>query len=159
MFRYNVTVNGEQKKELKIKVKMAPDNTLYLDSGKGQLYFGKFEGTFIIYRVQGNDPYLKAIFLALPRLPMGFKNNVYWDDYLTADLLLNRFQRGILLFLSSFFHELSAIKSQHVFTKPNTIEGSISSKFWKTQKKTILELDDVVGFKRIQVDSLVLEKI
>jgi len=156
---YEVFKNGTKTGKLELTVKISTDGTFYLDSGKGQLYFGKHEGTFIVYSIQGNDPCLKAIFLALPRLPMGYKNKLCWNDSLTSELVLNKVQHAISLFVGSFFHELNKVHSLHTFSKPNTIEGVITSKFWNIQKNTTLELDDVSGFKRIQVDSLLLTKI
>jgi urea transporter len=59
VYHYEVWQDGRKIDELILTVKIAPDGTYYFDSGRGKLYFGKYDGTFYFYSVDGKDPYLK----------------------------------------------------------------------------------------------------
>ncbi|MEI6972973.1 MAG: urea transporter, partial [bacterium] len=78
---YQVMRDGRQVDVLKMTVKMAVDGTFYFESPRGQLYFGKHEGTFYFYRVAGSDPWLRELFLAMPRLPLASREPLAWCDY------------------------------------------------------------------------------
>ena len=60
---------------------MGLDGTFYFDSGRATLAFGRHEGTYYSYRYEGRDPRLLAMFLALPRLPLGLRDGIQWRDH------------------------------------------------------------------------------
>src|SRR6185437_3480021 len=81
VYQFGVTQCGKAKGQFQVKVSMALDGTFYFESARGRLYFGKHEGTFYIYRLEGNDPWLSLLFLALPRLPLSYRDGLTWLDY------------------------------------------------------------------------------
>jgi hypothetical protein len=158
-YRYEVWKSGKQIDEMNLIVKMAPDGTFYFDSGKGKLYFGKHEGTFYIYSVEGNDPYLNALFIALPRLPLAWRENLQWEDYIPVGAVSSGFKKGLTLFLSSFNHNLNKINAVCRYHDKNIIEGEVTSKFLNFKGKTRVELDEYVGFSRIRLNEIELRRI
>lgn len=157
--QYEIIDKGKKVDEITLTVRMAPDGTFYFDSGKGQLYFGKHEGTFYFYRVEGEDKYLKAFFIALPRLPLAFADHLSWEDYIPVGTVISGFKKAAILFLSSFYHDLNKINATCTYTNKNAIEGMVDSSFLKFRGKTRVELDEYVGFKRIQLNDLELRRI
>ncbi len=158
-FSYEVLKSDQKIDELKLAVRMAPDGTFYFDSERGKLYFGKHEGTFYFYSFDGNDRYLKTLFIALPRLPLAFRENLEWQDYIPVGAVTRGIRKAIMLFLSSFYHNLDKIHATCEYQDKNTIAGMVTSKFLNFQTKTITELDDHVGFNRIRLNDLELRRI
>ena len=157
-FHYEVWRGDKKIDALTLTVKMALDGTFYFDSGKGKLFFGKHEGTFYFYRVEGNDPYLKTFFMALPRLPLASRARLQWEDYIPVGTVVGGIKKATVLFLSSFYHRLNKITFVGNSVNGDVIEGNISSKFLNFSGKTRVELDEFVGFKSIQVNELQLIK-
>ncbi len=148
-FEYEV-IKGEKRENLSLTVKMAPDGTFYFDSGKGQLYFGKHEGTFYFYRIDGEDPYLKLFFLALPRMPLFYREGLRWEDFLPVKVVTGGIKKSLILFFSSFNHNLSHIQYTGKFEKNMKITGKITSKLLNINETVQVELDETVGIKSIK---------
>lgn len=81
---------------LELQVKMAADGSFFFVSPRGQLYFGKHEGTFYFYRATGDDPWLRLIFLALPRLPLACRDGLRWRDFVPASLVAGRVRAALV---------------------------------------------------------------
>lgn len=158
-FQYSVLRQGKVVDALTITVKMAADGTFYFDSGEGQLYFGTHEGTFYFYRMEGEDEYLRAMFLALPRLPLTFKADLEWHDFVPVGAVTHGFKKIAYQFFSSFYHNLARTRVDlHWISQPH-IEGKISSQTLKMKKEAWVELDERIGFKTIKYDNLELRRV
>jgi urea transporter len=158
-YRYEVLTSDKKTGELNLTVKMAIDGTFYFDSGRGKLYFGKHEGTFYFYSVEGNDKFLSALFIALPRLPLARREQLQWEDYVPLGAVSSGFKKGLTLFLSSFYHDLNKIQVTCGYREGNIIEGTVTSKFLNFKGKTAVELDEYVGFKRVRLNDIELRRI
>lgn len=159
VYKYEVRRNNVVEDKITLVVKIAEDGTFYFDSGRGKLYFGKHEGTFYFYYMDGSDEYLKAMFLALPRLPLVKKPGLSWTDFIPIKVMEQGWRKEVVQFISSFNHSFGEIKSTLTFTDDLTVEGKIFSKELQVQKKTFVEIDNVLGFKTIRVDDLELRRI
>ncbi len=120
-----VDIDGKAKGEQSLKVKMAPDGSYYLSSVDNALYFSKFEGTFYFLRHDGGAIWLKALFLALPRMPLVYQKGLYWEDFLPLETFYGPFKRALYIFLASFKHNWALIKGNYWFVGPNEIKGQI----------------------------------
>ncbi len=78
---YSVYQNGQQIDQVKWQVSMAVDGTMCLQSSHGSLLFGKYAGTLYFYRVDGDDRYLRALWGAVPRMPLSYRERLTWRDY------------------------------------------------------------------------------
>jgi urea transporter/murein DD-endopeptidase MepM/ murein hydrolase activator NlpD len=155
-YHYEVFRSDQKVTDITWTVKMALDGTFYFDSGKGRLYFGKQEGTYYVYSIEGNDPYLKALFMALPRLPLAYRDHLSWEDYIPVGTVCKGVCKATALFLSSFCHNLNKIHVSCTYEDRQTIRGEVVSTFLRYQGKTLVELDERVGLKRIRLDDLEL---
>jgi urea transporter/murein DD-endopeptidase MepM/ murein hydrolase activator NlpD len=145
--------------QLDVKVQMALDGTFYLESDRGFLYFGKHEGTFYFYRIEGNDPWLKLLFLALPRLPMAYREKLAWRDYVPAGLILPGPKRVAARFLSSFVPALAKVETAQTFAASDRITSVIRARTWGLQVATEMQLHATKGFARVQVGDWELRRI
>jgi len=85
---YDVFRDGRPVDQLRLQVQGAADGTLCFASPGGQrLYFGKRNGTFFCYRLEGDEPNLALLLRALPRLPLCNRDGLTTADHLPASLL------------------------------------------------------------------------
>jgi urea transporter len=158
-YSFEILRRGRKIDEMTLTVKTSPDGIFYFDSDRGRLYFGKHERTFYVYQLEGKDPYLTAIFCALPRMPLGFKENLQWDDYLPLQTVVRGWRRRLIQSLSVFYHGIATTRGVFVFREKSFIDGTITSTFSKVSYETEVELDDGVGFKTIRTNDVEIRRI
>ncbi len=156
---FDIIERGKPAGGISLSVKMAADGSSYFDSGKGQLFFGKHEGTFYIYHLEGSDRHLRAVFIAMARLPLIKREGIFWHDYIPAGVTVHGIIKNILLFASSFYHGLVRFKADYNFTTENTVQGIISSKFLSERIKTSVEFDSITGIKKIIAGDIEMKRI
>ena len=150
---------GAQEGLVEFTVRMAPDSTFYLDSGRGRLYFGKEEGTFYFYRMEGDDPCLRALFLALPRLPLAYRQGLAWDDHVPAGLVTTGLRRAMVRLVRSVHPRLGTVAVRLSFKKEGTVTGRVESGLLRGEWKTRVVLHRFRAFQTVQVGDLLLERI
>lgn len=159
-FRYRVQVAGRKAGELSLVVRMDTDGTFYLDSGKGRLYFGTHEGTFYHYRIDGRDPYLKYFMIALPRLPLAFRNGMRWRDSVPVGMVASRARSVAVLGLRSLFHGLARATVECAFTGRERVVGQVDGAgALNLHLETEAELDAHRGVRRVTVGAVTITKI
>ena len=157
--RYQVIRSGKEVGELAIKVKMATDGTFYFESARGQLYFGKHEGTFYFYRVTGNDPWLRLLFLALPRLPLAYREKLTWHDYVPVGLVISGVRGAVVGFLSSICPRLATVKVTQTFASESRIVTTFAAGVFRQRRSAAVELDRQKGFASVTVDDVTLRRM
>jgi len=158
-YTYEVLEKGLKKSELNLTVKMAPDGTFYFDSGKGRLYFGKHENTFYFYQIEGNDPYLHIIFSALPRLPLGYREHLSWEDYIPIGIISRGLKKAVFLFLSSFYHGLARISGEFSYKNKRLIEGRISANILQKEAFSQVVIDEELGFQSVRFNDFEFRRV
>lgn len=127
-YRYAVTRRGQVQADLVLKVRMALDGTFYFDSGAGVLYFGRFEGTYYAYRCDGSDPRLRALFLALPRMPLACRDGLTWHDHVPTSLVAAGLRGALVGVASSVSSRLARVRSTSRFVGEHRVETTIESR-------------------------------
>jgi len=157
--QYEVFREGKKISDLTLTVKMAPDGTFYFDSGKGRLYFGKLGGMFYFYTMEGGDPYLEMMMLALPRLPLTCRETLQWSDIVPPGLVLKGFRKSVVQFISAFWHKFATIEVVLTYTCKNRIEGIIHAPSLRIKERTFVEWEEQTGFKTVRVGNTELQRI
>ena len=157
--RYEVRRGDKPVGELKLKVQMAVDGTFYLQGERGQLFFGKHEGTFYFYRVTGNDPWLRRLFLALPRLPLAYRENLTWHDFVPVGLVTDGAREAIVSLLSSFYSRFAVVPVTQKFVSDNAIELTAAAGLFHRAQTALVELDRRQGFASVRVNDVELRRI
>ena len=150
---------GAQEGLVEFTVRMAPDSTFYLDSGRGRLFFGKEEGTFYFYRLEGHDPCLQALFLALPRLPLAYRQGLAWDDHVPAGLVTTGLHRALIRLVRSVHPRFGTVTVRLFFKEEGTVLGRVKSGLLRRDWETRVVLDRFRGFKSVQVGDLLMERV
>ncbi|MEI6972918.1 MAG: M23 family metallopeptidase [bacterium] len=156
---YQVFHNGRVTGKLALKVKMAPDGIFYFESRCGQLYFGKYEGTFYFYRVTGSDPWLRLLFLALPRMPLAYREKLTWKDYVPADLALTGLRAAVVGFLGSIYPKLATAEVTQIFVRENCVESVIDVGLLSARKAAAVEFDRQKGFRSVTVGEIQMMRV
>jgi len=148
---FRVSINGSELEET-VQVKMASDGNLYFQSGRGRLFFETRDGTFYLYRLEGRmSPGLKALFLALPRMPLAYEKGLGWQDYLPLEPAMNRMLRGTILFFSSFHHDFGKLRGEYCFVAQDEIRGKIFAPGNRFLFSTLVKLSPQKGFLCLEV--------
>jgi len=148
--QFEVFINEEKKREITLKTQMSPQGEFYFEIDHSRLYFGKWEGTFYIYRIDGMvSAEVKAIFKALPRLPLSYKEGLCWGDCLPLRVALNDIRKYVILFLSSFYPKMARIEGRYKFISPEEIRGEIKGQ--GTDITTFVKLHPWKGWQEIEV--------
>jgi len=156
---YDVHKDGERVDSFRLKVNMAIDGSLCLESGRGgRLYFGKHAGTFYFYRADGGDKYLNLLLLSLPRLPLCYRNGLVWHDYVPVSLVANGPQRLLAGLAASVAPGLATAQSTLSFQGRNVIESELASSVFGVKRKARVELDVQRGFASIKLGRIELRK-
>jgi len=146
---------------LELKVKMSELSCYYFESNnKGRLYFGKQYGNFYFYSCEGNDPYLKKLYLALSTLPLSYVQQSKWQDNINNSLVMKKWQANTAGFLNSFYTHWVSTHADYYFMDATTIKGRICNQFFGIELITCIHLDPVTRFKEIQVgDCRLIQKM
>jgi murein DD-endopeptidase MepM/ murein hydrolase activator NlpD len=159
VFTYEIRQAGSSQGQTALTVRMAPDSTFYLDSGAGRLYFGKHEDTFYFYRLEGDEPALRALFLALPRLPLSYREGMTWKDHVPLSLVTRGVKRAGAHLLRSLHHRFGQVRTDLRFEDERTVRGSVTSRLLGTSLETEVELDPTRGVRRVRVGDYELERL
>lgn len=144
---------------LELTVRMAPDGTFHLDSGRGRLYFGAHDGTFYFHRMEGADPCLRALFLALPRMPLAFRRNLRWSDYVPAGTVTWGARRALVRLARSVVPRLGTVSVELEFAEERRVVGRVRSALLRRAWETQVVLHPLRGFQSVRVGDLHMERV
>ncbi len=158
LHEYEVWRAGKPVDRFSLHVKIAVDGTHYFETERGRLYFGKHDGTFYVYRVEGDDPYLRQLFLAMPRLPLAYKPRLAWCDFVPLRVATSGVKRSLAGLAAFFWPRLSCVRVTQTFLGRHTIESVIESRVLGLQSTARVELDGQYGFASVAIGDLEFRK-
>ena len=144
---------------LRIRTVAADDGTCFFQTPRARLYFGKHEGTFYFYRLDGADPHLRLLLLALPRLPLAYQAGLKWQDYVPLSVATSGVRRFLARGASFFYPRLARVAVTQSFSGPNTVDTVVESKLLGLKVKASVELDPRSGFSALRMGNLDLQRI
>ena len=156
---YAVYKKGQLIEKIQLKISMAFDSTFYFSRGNSKLYFGKREGAFFMYHLQGNDTYLKIIYLCLPKMPLNYQAELHWHDTLPNHIFLTHFQNLFASLLDTFMPQYLRSTGHYQFAGESVITGLLSNNFFNHEDKTRITLDPYLKFKLIQFNDYELKHL
>ena len=157
-YRYSVRRADRDHDELKLKVRMGLDGTFYFDSGRATLAFGRHEGTFYSYRYEGHDPRLLAMFLALPRLPLGTRDGIRWHDHVPVGAIASGLRGALVGVASSFWPKLAEVRVTQTCVGENRVETVIESTALRLRKTGSVLFDRNKGIAALTFDGWELRR-
>lgn len=151
---YDVVHHGRPAGSLRLEVKMAIDGTLYLDCpGRGKLYFGKLDGTFYFYRLEGRDPLLAMLFAALPRLPLVRGRRSAWRDCIPVGLATRGLRRWLAWGAAPLYAPAARVETSHRYTSTDLIETTLRLPLGLGARTARVELNDRYGIGSVVCDA------
>ncbi len=144
---------------VELTVRMAPDSTFYLDSGRGRIFFGTRDGTFYFYRMEGADPCLHALFLALPRLPLAYRRNLRWSDHVPAGTVTWGARRALVRLARSLVPRLGTVSVELEFAEERRVVGRVRSGLLGREWETQVVLHPFRAFQSVRVGDLNMERV
>jgi urea transporter/murein DD-endopeptidase MepM/ murein hydrolase activator NlpD len=156
---YRLLRPGRPEGRLLARVRMAVDGTFFLETARGCLYFGKHEGTFYFYRLDGDDPGLRILFLALPRLPLARRDRLTWSDHVPARWVAAGPAQAALGLLASVNPALATARVTLEFAGENQVATVIHSGPLHRRRTATVELDPVKGFAGVTLDDVTLRRV
>jgi len=121
-------------------VKVSSYGEYFLDSGKAQLFFHRNENIFMFDRIDGKDPWLSMLMIAIPKLPL--VDTKTWQDSLPLSLVDHNITTNLYQFLSSIFPNFSSACYEGQWVSNNSISGFISLPYFKKKKKSSVKFDN-----------------
>ena len=95
-----------------------------------------------MYRLDGDDPYLRLLFLALPRLPLSYKRNLTWCDYVPIGVAATGMKRGLARLATFLCPSAARIKVTQTFRGANCVESLLESKILGLKTAARVQLDE-----------------
>ena len=158
LHEYEVWRAGKPADRFALHVKIAVDGTYYFETERGRLYFGQHDGTFYAYRVEGDDPYLRQLLLALPRLPLAYKQGLAWGDYVPLRVATTGVKRSVAGLAAFLWPQLSGVHVRQRFVGRKTIESLIESRILGLHTTARVELDELCGFASVTIGDVEFRK-
>lgn len=125
--RFKVVQKGRICGELSATAKMAANGAFYLDSGKAKLFFSRNDDGFMFHYLEGEDPRLALLFLAIPKLPLARRQcGQQWQDYLPIGMVTSGWHRIFYQFGSSFNPQLASARYIGEWRSQHILSGSIA---------------------------------
>ena len=153
-YHYDVYRSGKFITEFSMQIQMAVDGTFYFQTKKAKLYFGKIESTFYAYHMEGDDPLLRYLFLALPSLPLHYETELSWQDSIPNSIMLTGIKRALANLISAFFPQLIKSTGDYQFISDHEITGHVRNDFFNVSKKTRIKLNTYSKFEQITYDNI-----
>ena len=158
-YDYELTIDGQVVSTTRLVVRMGLDGTFYFETRRGQLFFGKEDGTFYFYRLVGRDEVLRLMFQALPRMPLSFEEGMAWEDALPISVAVQGLKRILALAGASVWNQLAHIPARMSFTARHRIETHIQSTVLGLNVQSQVEFGQSKGIAVLKVGNATLRRI
>jgi urea transporter len=124
--RFRVTRKDQEIGTLTLTNFMAADGSFYFESGKAKLFYSRDPDQFMCHRLDGHDPALALLLVALPKLPLVHQPGYLWWDYLPIGTVTTGWRRMLYQFASSFYPQLASARYVGQWQSDLTLIGTIT---------------------------------
>ncbi len=140
-----------------LKVGMAADGTFFFTDGRARLYFGMKNSAFYFYHLDGDvSSPLRYFFFSSPKIPLVFKKNLAWKDFLPLQSVFSPLKRELFLFLSAFNHSLYSIEVESKWKEDSCILTTINMPSGRVN--SLMELSDE-GIQKVVFGDVLIERL
>jgi urea transporter len=158
VYTFDVLKSGIPKDSFEAAIHMALDGTFYFETKRAKLYFGKQNGTFYVYHLEGQDPYLRLLFLALPKMPLHYTPALTWTDYIPSYVLLSGIKRFAISLINAVNHKITKTPHELRFLSETEIAGTITEPIFGKTYETYVKCSPYNQLETIRVDNYELRK-
>ncbi len=154
---FDVFQNDRKRGSVTLEVTMAIDGTFYWATPNAKLYFGKWGGTFFCFHIEGDDPYLRLIYLALPKMPLVGESPLTWNDILPVSQALSGWRRAVAGVFAALRPTYGMAKGQYRLASHTEIAGEIVHPLKRT--KTTIALDSARQILAVSCEGTTLRRV
>lgn len=148
---FRVLRNDRSVGRLTLTNRMAIDGSFYFDSGKAKLFYSRQQDGFMCHHLEGQDPALALLLIALPKLPLVCQGGHLWWDYLPISTVTTGLRCMVYQFASSFYPRLASARYMGQWQAGSTIVGVITIPGMAKQVKTAVSFDQFQRLLEIRV--------
>ncbi len=138
---FQVRKSGLDHGQVRFRVEMTENGTMALVSERGKMFYSCSGHGFLAIKVEGDDPWLRVIFLALPRLPPAYRLGLTWQDSLPVGLVLTGLHRELARFMTLFSSNWASAQAVYRFEDSLSVVASIEHKPLGVQMDIYTEFD------------------
>lgn len=156
---YEVFANGRSLGNSSLTVRLDAAGTTFLETSRGRLYIDQTGGCFRVLGMDGDDPALRALFLALPTLPPLYRAGLRWRDSVPLGAMLAGPAKAAVLLAASFFPRLAEIAVELHWDESGRVVGTAASRVFGLGRAIMVEFDDKIGPLRIEAGDIELRRL
>ena len=108
--------------------------------------------------MEGEDPYLRMVYLALPKMPLMGQPGVQWQDTIPDAIALTGWRRGVAGILGMVAPTCVGAVGAYRFTAPTEISGTVGHLSGGAQT-TAITLDPVLQIVFVRVGAWELRRV
>jgi hypothetical protein len=114
IFTYDVYESNKYLETVHFQVKMNEMGEFYLeDVQSNKLYFNNTATQFYFYHYEGEESYLKVLFILAPRIPFINQKDISFVDYLPVNLLRSKKEVLVIGLLSTLNKKFAKIEQEY----------------------------------------------
>lgn len=148
-FIYSVYKKGKHHRDVTLTVSISNTGETYFDSGKGRLFFFKGSHHFYFYRMEGNDPILSSLFMALPKMPLNYRKGMIWNDVIPVSAVKAGICKQLLFLMRIFNHRFGHIRYTARWKDSKVFIGIVDNFITNKKVRVKVALHDNLGFQEI----------
>lgn len=138
---FQVRKGGLDYGQVQFRVEMNERGAMALVSERGKLYYSHSVQGFLALSIEGNDPWLRVLFLALPRLPPAYRLGLTWQESLPASLVLTGLQKEIARFMILFSSDWASAQAVYKFHDFGKLTAIVEYQPLRVQMKIHTQFD------------------
>ena len=138
---FQVRKCGMEHGQARFRTEMTENGNMALVSERGKMsYIRSWQG-FLAISLDGDDPWLRILFLALPRLPPAYRLGLTWQESLPVGLVLTGLRREFARFMTLFSPHWASVQAVYRFEDARSLAASIEYKALGMRTEIHTELD------------------
>lgn len=127
--------------QVRLRVRMSENGTTALVSERGKMFYSRSGNGFLAISVEGDDPWLRVLFLALPSLPPAYRPGLTWQESLPVSFVLTGLQRELARIMTFFSSNWASAQAVYRFEDSVSVAASIKYKPLSVQMDIHTEFD------------------
>ena len=128
VMEFEGSINGVPMGTVVITVAQGIDGILYFQCNGAKLYFGVWDQWMATYHMDGWDPFLAALYLAWPKMPLVAPIHTQWNDVLYSVGILSPIRRWICKNSHWISSPLFRITGSYDLASSKSIDGCVKNR-------------------------------
>ena len=102
---------------------------------------------------------MRLLFLALPRMPLAYREKLTWTDHVPAGLVASGLRAAVAGLLSPLYPKWATVNVSQTFVSESRIESIIQGDWTHKRQTASVELDRSKGFLSVTIAGFEFQRI